>query len=309
LELLFYFRLFDDFIPGYEDDFLSSRPDLWWQSRCGNYQFKGWPSYHQPEVRDYKLRLFKEQLAYCPSGFMIDLCRSHSWYFNPQRSGNFFGYEAPVAEEYQRRYGIDITAFDYDEFVTNAEGIYQETPYTYSVDYVNPAEFDLDAWHWLKGEAIDSFLRELRSLSQAAIPTSRLLMQGGLCPPHPGALGESAAAKFYIDANKLAADDIIDGYSQAANFRNFTFTPDIDSFFFPYFTGVREASKQVGGWLNDILTANGGHGTLAEVDEVHAYVECIKKTTLDYVIIHESDFVDRHPQSEAVWQALSGFKQ
>lgn len=300
LELLFYFRLFDDFHPGLEEGFLSTRPDLWWQSRCGDFAFKGWPSYHQPEVREYKMRLFQELLAYNPDGFMVEVSRSHSWYTNPQRSANFFGYEAPVAEEYERRYGVDIRAFDYVNFLENREGIYSGIPYTYSVDYVNAREFDLDAWHWLKGEAVDSFLRELRAVA----PDKRLLMQGGLCPPHPGARDERAIAKFYIDANALAAGGIIDGYSYSQNFRSFESAADIDSFFFPYFDGVRQAGKPVGAWLNDILTSDGGHGVMVGLQEVQDYVDRIQDTTLDYVVIHEADFINRHPQNTQVWQTL-----
>ena len=41
MEFLFYFRLFDDYYPGLEEGFLDSRPDLWWQSRCGHFNLRG----------------------------------------------------------------------------------------------------------------------------------------------------------------------------------------------------------------------------------------------------------------------------
>lgn len=303
IELLFYFRLFDDYFPGLEEGFLDSRPDLWWQSRCGSFPFKGWPSYHQQEVRDYKMRLFRELLAYEPDGFVVEVSRSHSWYVTPHRGADFFGYEAPVAEEFERRHGVDIRAYDYVRHLTNDEGIYSGTPYTYSVEYEGTREFDREAWHWLKGEAVDSFVRELR----AAAPGKRMLMQGGLCPPHPHATVEGAIAKYYIDANKLAADGIIDGYSYSHNFKGFESVADIDGFYFPYFDGVRQAGKPVGGWLNDILTPDGGYNGIVGLDEVRAYIERIQETSLDYVVLHQSDFIARHPQSAEVWRLMGEF--
>jgi hypothetical protein len=304
LEIVLYFRFFDDYFPGLEDDFLTSRPDLWWQSRCGNYHLQGWPCYHQPEVRDYKMRLFKELVAYQPDGFMLEIGRSHSVYTSPQRSPNFFGYDNLVAEEYKRRHGVDIRDFDYLDFLTNYDGIYSNEPFTYSANYVGAVEFDLDAWHWLKGESVDSFIRELR----AATPQSTFLLQGGYCPPHPAALDTGAVAKYYIDSNKLAADGIIDGQSHAGNFKTNTIE-EIDNFFFPHYQPMRDTGTEVGIWLNDILTADGGHGALADLDSISAYIDRTVKTGMDYAIIHESDFITRHEQSDAVWRLMSKFKE
>jgi hypothetical protein len=303
MELLFYFRLFDDFYPGLEEDFLDSRPDLWWQSRCGHFNLRGWPSYAQPEVRDYKMRLFKELLGYGPDGFMIEIGRSHSMYANPERAANFFGYEAPVAQEFERRYGVDIRQFDYMNGVMNKQGIYANIPYAYEVEYVNAAPFDLEAWHWLKGEYVDSFVREMR----AASPGKAMFLQSGICPPHPGTRYEETA-KFYVDANALAADGIIDGYSQSGNFKSKS-SAEIDAHFFPYYDGVRAAGKPVGVWLNDILTADGGHGALAATEDIAGYIDRALDTTMDFAIIHEADFMTRHEESDEVWQLMGKFKE
>jgi hypothetical protein len=302
MELLFYFRLFDDFYPGLEEDYLDTRPDLWWQSRCGHFYLRGWPSYHQAEVRAYKMRLFQEMLAYGPDGFMVEVGRSHSMYANAPRAANFFGYESPVAQEYSRRYGVDISAYDYANGVSNSEGVYRNVPFTYEFEYSGAAEFDLDAWHWLKGEVVDSFLRDLR----AAAPQKKLLLQSGVCPPHPAALHEECA-KFYLDANALAADNIIDGFSLSNNFKA-TPSRQIEAFFFPYFQGVREAGKPVGVWLKDIVTADGGHGEFAPLENVAAYIERVLDTNLDYAVIHEADFLTRHQNSDAAWQLMRAFK-
>lgn len=303
LELLFYFRLSDDYYPGLEEDNLDKRPDLWWQSRCGHFQLRGWPSYHQAEVRKYKMALFREMLAYGPDGFMVEVGRSHSMYANAERAANFFGYEAPVAAEFQRRYGVDIRAYDYADGVTNTEGIYANIPYAYEFKYSGAAEFDVEAWHWLKGEAMDSFVREMR----VASPGKKLLMQSGVCPPHPAAMHEECA-KFYIDANALAADGIIDGFSLSNNFHA-TPSEEIEGFFFPYYDGVRQSGKQVGVWLNDIMTADGGHGAFAAPVAVEAYIERVNETSLDYAVIHEADFLDRHEDRDAVWQLMKNFKE
>lgn len=302
MELLFYYRLFDDYYPGLEEDFFERRPDLYWQSRCGDFVLRGWPCYGHSEVRAHKMRLFQELLSYGPSGFMVELGRSHSFFATPHRAVNFFGYDAPIAQEYLRRYGVDIRAFNYAEPVVNSEGRYQDVPYAYSVEYRGATKFDTEAWHWLKGEAVTGFLRELRAQSV----DKTLLMQGGICPPHPAA-AEEGCAKFYIDANKLAVENTIDGYSLSMNFRSHTLA-QIEETFFPYFSGVRECGKPVGAWLNDILTAHGGHGALASCENVREYLEKFQETSLDYLVIHEADFVVRHPQKNEIWELLSRFK-
>lgn len=304
MEIVFYFRFFDDYFPGLEDDFLTSRPGLWWQSRCGNYHLKGWPCYAQPAVRDYKMRLFKELAAYGPDGFMIEIARSHSMYTDPQRTPNFFGYDEPVAQEFKRRHGVDIRDFEYLDFLANEDGIYSNVSYTYSANYVGAADFDLEAWHWLKGEFVDSFIRDLK----ATTPASTFLLQGGVCPPHPAALDTGDVVKYYIDTNKLAIDGIIDGQSHSGNFKAKT-SREIDSFFFPYLQPMRNNGTPVGVWLNDILTANGGHGALADLESISAYIDRAKETEMDYVIIHESDFITRHEQSDAVWELMAKFKE
>lgn len=301
LKILFYFRLFDDYYPGLECDYLQARPHLWWQSRCGAFAFQGWPCYHQPEVRDYKMRLFREQAAYGADGFLIEVGRSHSYFTTPHRAFDFFGFDEPVAAEFKRRHGIDIRDFKFSEPLVNAEGIYAGLPFVYSAEYEGAADFDREAWHWLKGESIDSFIRELR----AAAPGRELLMQGGLCPPHPGAL-EDSVAKFYIDANQLATAGVIDGYSISQNFKPSS-SAEIDAAFSPYFDGLRAASKPLGGWLNDILTADGGHGQFATLQSIENYLERAKNTSLDYFIIHEADFIVRHEQAAEVWRALCEF--
>lgn len=302
MELLFYYRLFDDYFPGLEEDFFESRPDLYWQSRCGNFAFKGWPCYHQSEASAHKMRLFQELQSYGPDGFMVEVGRSHSYFATSQRAINFFGYDEPVANEYMKRYGLDIRAFEYMEPIVNNEGRYAELPFAYSMEYTNPTQFDVEAWHWLKGEGVETFLRELRAQSIG----QNLLMQGGICPPHPVA-AQDGCAKFYIDANQLAQDEVIDGYSYSANFTSYS-TDEIEGFFFPHFSGIRESGKPVGAWLNDILTADGGNGTLAEVAVIERYIETVLQTSLDYVVIHEADFLIGHPQHEQVWKAMQRFK-
>lgn len=299
MKLIFYFRLLDGFYIGLEEDFFKNRPDLWWQSRCGEIPFRGWPCYHQPEVREYKMRLFRELAAYQPDGFMIDVGRSHAPYANPQRCSQFFGFDTPVAEEYLQRYGVDIRGFDYIEPLQNEEGMYGAVPFVHGAEYVNAAEFDHDAWNWLKGESIDSFIREMR----AAAPEATLMLQSGLCPPHSLALADTSPAQFYLDANQLAADGIIDGYSFSRNFIRQT-PAQIEAFFFPHFQGVREAGKAVGVWLNDALIADGGTGRFIDVGGLRDYIERVNHTSLDYVVIHEADFILRHQQPNKIWALL-----
>jgi hypothetical protein len=305
LKLLVYFRLLDDYFPGLEEDFFDQRPHLWWQSRCGNYQLRGWPCYHEPQVREYKLALLKELLDYGPDGGLFELARSHSWYVSPHRQPDFFGFNPPIAKAFQDRHGVDIRQFDYAKFLSIEQGVFERIPYVYSAAYVGAQTFDRTAWHWIKGEGFETFLRDARAL----LGRKTSLMQGGMCPPHPVALEEIAPATFYLDAGRLAAEGVIDGCLQSANWMKQQLTPDMESFMFPYFQGVREAGKDVGLWLNDIFSPTGGEpNAFASVAEVEAYLRKVKRTSMDFVVVHEADFIQRHPEPEQIWSILRDFR-
>lgn len=302
LELLLYFRLNDDYFPGLEEDYLDAHPQWWWQSRCGLYPFRGWPCYHHPEVREYKLRLLQEQLKYGVDGALFEVARSHSFYVSPHRQPDFFGFNEPIAGEMRRRTGVDISAYDHMKFLTLDRGVFERIPYVYSAEYVGAAEFDAAAWHWIKGEGFETFLREARGLMK----NQRILVQGAFAPPHPVAMEKLAPAMFWLDAAKLARDNVIDGALNSANWSQQKLTDSMELFMLPHFSGVRDAGKQIGAWLNDIFSPTGGEPAgMASIEQIDFYWnKHVAPSSMDFVVIHEADFINRHPQAEQAWNFL-----
>jgi hypothetical protein len=201
------------------------------------------------------------------------------------------------------RTGDDICAFDHMKHLVLEEGVFKRIPYIYSAEYIGAAKFDRQTWHWVKGEGFETFLREAR----AALGQKRVLVQGAYMPPHPVAIEEIAPATFYLDAAKLAREGVIDGVLNSSNWSKHTLTSDMETFMFPYFDGVRSAGKQVGTWLNDLFSPHGGEiSQFASVEQIGRYwKQHVAPTSMDFVIVHEADFIVRHPDEAGVWKALN----
>jgi hypothetical protein len=306
LELMLYFRLVDDFFPGLEEININAHPEWWWQSRCGDFPLRGWPCYHYPEVREYKLRLLKEHLSYGFDSVLFDVGRSHSFYASPHREPDFFGFNSPIVDAMRSSTGKDISSFDHLEYLVLDKDLFAKIPYIYSAKYVGAVEFDREAWHWEKGRGFEMFLREARKL---AGEQTEVLLQGAYVPPHPVAIEGIAPASFYLDSSKLAAGNVIDGVLNSSNWSTHTLTPDMHSFMFPFYDGVRQAGKSVGTWLNDMFTPNGGDTLLYKpTDNIQKYWDqFVAKSGMDFVVIHEADFIVRHPQEHEVWRLLRSF--
>lgn len=303
LELLLYFRLNDDYFPGIEESFLDAHPHWWWESRCGDFQLRGWPCYHYPEVREYKLKLLQEQLHYGVDGVLFEVARSHSFYSSPHREPDFFGFNEPIANAMREKTGQDIRAFDHMKHLALDDGAFKRIPYIYSAQYVDAPDFDREAWHYVKGEGFEHYLRSARAMAK----DKRVLLQGAYMPPHPVAIERIAPASFYLDAARLARDGVIDGVLNSSNWARHTLTPDLESFMFPYFDGVRSEGKSVGVWLNDIFSPSGGETSqFASATGVAQYWEKhVAPSSVDFAVIHEADFIVRHPDEQNVWQLLA----
>lgn len=116
----------------WQSRFTIEHPEFLVCSRDGSARQYGVMEYWDPEVRGYKIGQIRRFLdAYDYDG--IYLCtRSHSL---PAETADRYGFNAPVAAEYQRRYGSDPRS----------------------------EEFDLLKWRDLRGEALTLLLRDLRS--------------------------------------------------------------------------------------------------------------------------------------------------
>jgi len=140
IEVYVWITLFDDYgheAGGqYASDFVLKNPQYQWTSKDGK-PFFGVLSYSYPEVREHRLAEIREVLERNPDG--IYLCtRTHS-FFHACDTGDDYGYEPPVRDEYLRRYHLDILKTD---------------------------KFDRQAWRNLRAEGLDRFIRDASKMIQ-----------------------------------------------------------------------------------------------------------------------------------------------
>lgn len=298
IKLLAYFRMFDDYWPGMVDKFVDSLSDGWWASRCGRFHLKGWPCYWLDEVRKYKLSVVKEIAEYGVDGFVFGATRSHSFYVCPYTQPHFFGYNQPVASEFLRRYGVDISKFDYcvDHWTKDADSGFDVINGT---EHVGAIEFDKAQWNWLKGESVTQFIREARKDLGGQC---HLALEAGIyaCPPVADP-EDPMPAKLFLDPTAMAQEGIIDEWIIPGAFRD----TDFDALILSNFGGVQDAGACLNVWLNDIFSPTGGETEKwAACHDIEAYIERVMKSSLRAMTLHEAAFLLRHPNSEHIWKIL-----
>ncbi len=111
-----------------ESGFVAEHPEYQFTSRDGQRYFRGTLCYAYPQVRAHRLA----QLLEVVQGYEVDglyLClRSHSGECEPSYVPDSFGYNQPIVDEYERRYGTDIRveAFDFGQlYEIQGEGLTQ----------------------------------------------------------------------------------------------------------------------------------------------------------------------------------------
>ncbi|HEX6961312.1 MAG TPA: family 10 glycosylhydrolase, partial [Lacipirellula sp.] len=111
----------DDHGWGWASEFAKAHPEYRWVRRDGT-PYRSQLSFAFPEVREYKLGLIKELLAYDIDGMLLDWIRTGDVRDNPQTDAQGVadsGYEPPNVSAFRRRYKIDpeIVANDDDRWV------------------------------------------------------------------------------------------------------------------------------------------------------------------------------------------------
>lgn len=99
----------DDHGWGLQSRFNREHPESRWTRRDGS-RYRSQQSFAFPQVREYKLALVRELLAYKPDGIFFDWIRTGDVRCNPQTDPDGVanhGYEEPNIAEFKRLYGID----------------------------------------------------------------------------------------------------------------------------------------------------------------------------------------------------------
>ncbi len=139
-----------------ESGFVAQHPEYQFVSRDGKRYFRGTLCYCYPEVRAHRLAQLQEIVAnYQIDGFYLCL-RSHAGECEPSYVPDSFGYNAPVAEEYRRRYGTDILT----------------------------EPFDFRKLYEIQGAGLTQFLRESRAALGKGVPIALGVMRHPLMVRH-----------------------------------------------------------------------------------------------------------------------------
>ena len=182
LKIYIWLTIFDDYYPGHHGAFAEDGVCLP-EDKTGSRKMRGVLSYAWPEARRRRLSEIRELVGYGSDG--LYLCtKSHSQHTEPAREYDTYGYEAPVAEEFERRHSVDIRKAD---------------------------SFDKEAWHALKGEFFTQFLREVREVTSAAGQRLSLgAMMGKYHYFRAPTLRETHVLRFENQWRTWAAENILD---------------------------------------------------------------------------------------------------
>jgi hypothetical protein len=104
--------LFDTYFPGLENDFFEAHPEYYVLARDQKTPYRSIPCYAEKAVQDYRLAEIEELLARGVDGISFGLA-SH----RGGAGGNApdsFGFNPPVVQAFQDRYGINILQDDFD---------------------------------------------------------------------------------------------------------------------------------------------------------------------------------------------------
>jgi hypothetical protein len=101
----------DDHGWGIQSEYSKQHPEFRWRKRDGT-PYHSQMSFAFPEVRNYKLALLKELLAYDIDGFLFDWIRTGDVRDNPQSDPDGVansGYEAPLLKKFKRKFKLAAT--------------------------------------------------------------------------------------------------------------------------------------------------------------------------------------------------------
>ena len=104
--------LFDTYFPGLENDFFEAYPEYYVLARDQKTPYRSIPCYAEKAVQDYRLAEIKELLARGVDGISFGLACHYAG--SGGSVPDSFGFNPPVVQAYQERYGIDILTDNFD---------------------------------------------------------------------------------------------------------------------------------------------------------------------------------------------------
>ncbi|HEX4144783.1 MAG TPA: hypothetical protein VHY91_14860 [Pirellulales bacterium] len=136
MKVICWLDIFDDGWPGFHSKFIDEHPYCQWVGKDGKTYFHGLIDYSWPEARAFRVAQARELLALGADGIHCSTS-AHCRHMPNVHDIDFYGYSQPTVDAFKAKYGVDIrTATD----------------------------FDKEAWHDLKGQAMVELYRSLAQL-------------------------------------------------------------------------------------------------------------------------------------------------
>jgi hypothetical protein len=136
MKVLVWLDLFDDGFPGFRSKFLDEHPHCQWVGKDGKTYFKGLIDYSWKEARAFRVAQASELLDLGADGVHCSTS-AHCRHLPNTHETDFYGYSRPIVDAFKAKYGVDLRT---------------------------AANFNKEAWHDLKGEAMVQLYRELATL-------------------------------------------------------------------------------------------------------------------------------------------------
>ena len=209
LKALIYYTLFDEAYTdpetgrvSAESDFGRLHPEFYACRPGGSACVRGVLSFGYPEVREYFAALAEEALSYRPDGVYLDCARTHAganpipvhgyW---PQWTHPYlaYGYNEPDMALYRERYGEAPPIRGHGDATS-----------------LEPTEAELN-WNRVRGEALTTFLREVRPLMRAAdTPLWVAFYPATYNPFQPGYHCRQMLGRYHIDWRTWVDEGLVD---------------------------------------------------------------------------------------------------
>ncbi len=260
----------DDHGWGVTSRFTRENPDSRWVRRDGR-PFRSQQSFAFPKVREYKLGLVKEILAYKPDGIFFDWIRTGDVRDNPHTDAEgvaIYGYEKPNIDAFRAQYAIDP----------------KELPNGH------------EPWVRMRAEPQTVFMREARAVIKQANPK---MVVAALVHNPWGYRGGPTDTPYkdnlnglLLDTTTWAREGLIDDIVAAGYYRSGGNAE------LAYKAIRKETEGKVRVWL---------YGWLGSAEAFLADVKLAERLGAPQLLLWESDYIGLPPANEAAVKAMHDY--
>ena len=257
----------DDHAYGWTSNYTRAHPESRWVKRDGTV-FHSQQSFAFPEVRDYKLAVLGEVMAYQPDGIFFDWIRTGDVRDDPHTDSNgvaLYGYEAPNIDRFTQLYGVD--------------------PYSL-------ANGD-DNWVRVRAEPQTIFMREAHNLIKTANPNCQIsaMVQNSDGYRGTATIYDGNLRGLLVDLETWANEGLIDDVVAAGYYRTGGNAETA------YLEMVQETQGQTNVWVYGWLNQNSFTESTALAERLGA----------SEVLLWESNYIGLAPDYQDFVDAMHGY--